>query len=244
MGIPDAEGQGFAEGLPDLPPEWGRIVVPDDPSDLAEEALLVRRELGGRARRERWRRRLGGTDPRLLGLPALIVLVLAVTAAATLLVAAWPRSSRGGGDRPTVVPRPTSTGPVGRTGHPLPALDLVDAGQAPVPLRGLLPAVIILVDACSCTEQVAAAVAAAPEGLHVLVVGAGVRMPALPPPAGPPMVRAVADPTGGLRTFLGVPARAGSTTVVLVHRSGTVQRVLPEARSVEDYRAELGTLVG
>lgn len=35
----------------DLPPEWGRIVIPDDPAALAAEAEAVRREL--RARRSR-----------------------------------------------------------------------------------------------------------------------------------------------------------------------------------------------
>src|SRR3954464_9707963 len=32
-------------GLPDLPPEWGVIIIPDDPSELAPEIDEVRREL-------------------------------------------------------------------------------------------------------------------------------------------------------------------------------------------------------
>lgn len=60
MGMPDAEGH----GLPDLPPEWGRVVVPDDASALAEEAAQLRRELRRRSSATRWRRRLGLTPAR------------------------------------------------------------------------------------------------------------------------------------------------------------------------------------
>ncbi|NED59061.1 hypothetical protein G3I24_50295, partial [Micromonospora aurantiaca] len=70
MGVPDADGQGPPDGLPGLPPEWGRVVVPDDASALADEARQVRRELR-RARQGSGRR----TGPARLGLPALILLV-------------------------------------------------------------------------------------------------------------------------------------------------------------------------
>ncbi|MER7168839.1 hypothetical protein ABT336_22575 [Micromonospora sp. NPDC000207] len=245
MGIPDAEDQGPTDGLPDLPPEWGRIVVPDDLSALADEATLVRQELRAEARRRRWQRRLGGTGSRVVGLPLMILLVIAVTATTALLSGAWPRPPRGG-DRPTVVPYPTATG---LAGHSLPALDLVDSDQDPISLRGLLPAVIILVDGCVCAAQVADAVSAVPEGVTVVTVtGDTAPVPAPTPtsddahPINPQTVRALADPAGGLRAFLHLPARPDSTTVLLVHRSGTVQRVHPEVRAVDDYRAELVSL--
>src|SRR5690606_6148008 len=57
-----SDGGNRPDGLPGLPPEWGRIVIPDDPADLAEEATEVRRELRREARRRRIR--------RLLRLPA------------------------------------------------------------------------------------------------------------------------------------------------------------------------------
>ncbi|KXK58890.1 hypothetical protein AWW66_27275 [Micromonospora rosaria] len=243
MGIPDAGGHGSADGLPDLPPEWGRVLVPDDAAALADEAALVRRELRREAARRRWQRRLGGTGHRVLGLPLLILLVVALTTTAALLAVAWPRPPRGG-DRPTVVPYPS---PSGLAGRPLPAVDLLDADQSPVPLRGLLPAVIILVDACECAAQVAAATAATPPGVHVVLVGPSAApgdggTGTGPPPGGPP-ARVLTDPSGSLRAFLQVPPRADSATVLLVTRSGVLHRVVQQARTVEDYRADLVALV-
>ncbi|GGM30332.1 MULTISPECIES: hypothetical protein [Micromonospora] len=235
MGMPDAEGPGPTDGLPDLPAEWGRVVVPDDPSALAAETALVRRELRGQARRRRWQRRLGGSGHRMLGLPVLILLVVALITTGALLAGTWPRPSRGG-DRPTVVPYPTP--PTGLAGRSLPALDLVDAEQSPVSLRGLLPAVIILVDTCECADQVAEAVAAAPPEVSVVPV-TGDRTG---PPTTAPPVRPLADPAGGLRAFLRLPGRPGSATVLLVDRSGTLLRVVAEVRTVEDYRSDLAAL--
>ncbi|MEV0805584.1 hypothetical protein [Micromonospora sp. NPDC050200] len=240
MGMPDAEGHGPSDGLPDLPPEWGRVVVPDDASALAEEAEQLRRELRRRASGTRWRRRLGltphpdGRSP--LALPALILLVALLTTIGGLLAVTWPRSPRGT-ERPTVLPASPGT----LTGRPLPALDLVDAGQSPVPLRGLLPAMIILVDACACTEQVAAAAAAAPAGVSVVTVTGGRTVGPDPVTGGP--IRALADPAGGLRAALHLEPRPGTATALLVDRSGTVHRVIPDLATTADYRADLTQLV-
>ncbi|WP_410814615.1 hypothetical protein [Micromonospora sp. 067-2] len=229
MGRPDAEGQGPSDGLPDLPPEWGRVVVPDDASALAAEAAQIRREL---------RRAAGqpGDGLRALALPLLVLLVALLTTVIGLLAITWPRANRGA-DRPT--PAPYSP-PAAVTGRPLPALDLVDTGQAPVPLRGLLPAMIILVDGCTCPDLVADAAAAAPAGVAVVTVTGGRTVTALPP-AGRD-VRALADPAGGLRSFVGQPARPGSATALLVDRAGVVTRVLPELGPIDAYRADLTAL--
>ncbi|PZF94960.1 hypothetical protein [Micromonospora deserti] len=225
MGKPDADGP----GLPDLPPEWGRVVVPDDASALAAEAEQVRRELrrGGRA---------SGRQPTL-ALPLLVLLVAVLTTLAGLVAVSWPRSSR------TYVPATPApyAPPAGLTGRSLPALDLVDAGQSPVPLRGLLPAMIILVDGCACPSQVAEAATAAPTGVTLITV-AGDRAVAAPPAPGAAAVRPLADPAGGLRAFLHLPARPGSATALLVDRSGVLVKVVPEIRSAEDYRADLARL--
>ncbi|SCL14590.1 hypothetical protein GA0070624_0469 [Micromonospora rhizosphaerae] len=242
MGMPDAEGHGPPDGLPDLPPEWGRVVIPDDASALAEEARQVRRELRRRAAGQRGHHRLG-LAPRLdgqppLGLPVLILLVAVLTTLTGLVAVTWPRSPRSAGS-PTVVPYPTTSL---LTDRPLPALDLVDPDESPVPLRGLLPAVIILVDACPCPDRVAEAAAAAPPNVTVVTVAGGreVRRPA-PPSAGAP-VHALADPAGGLRAFLHLPARPGTATALLVDRNGTLVRVVPELGTVEDYRADLARI--
>jgi hypothetical protein len=240
MGMPDAEGHGPPEGLPDLPPEWGRVVVPDDPAALAEEARQLRRELRRQAAGRRWRRRLGlaprrdGRPP--LALPLLVLVVSVLTTLAGLAAVTWPRSSRSGGT-PTVVPYPTAT-PVAV--GPLPALDLVDAEDAPVPLRSLLPAMIILVDACTCPEQVRQAAATAPGGVTVVTVTEGRTVE----PATTPGVRALADPAGGLRAYLHLAGRPGTATALLVDRTGTLVRLVPALGPVDAYRDDLVRLAG
>ncbi|MFE9954884.1 TlpA family protein disulfide reductase [Micromonospora sp. NPDC005299] len=233
MGMPDAEGHGPPEGLPDLPPEWGRVVVPDDASTLAEEARQVRRELRRVRRQAIWRRRLGPVGRPSVGLPMLVLLVAVLITLTGLAAVTWPRSSRSGG-APTVLPYPTA--PVG----PLPALDLVGPDDAPVPLRSLLPAMIVLVDACPCAEQVRTAAAAAPPEVTVVTVtqdrSAGV--------ATAPGVRPLADPAGGLRSYLHLSAHPGTAAALLVDRQGTLVRVVPELGPAADYRDDLARLAG
>ncbi|MFI7431053.1 hypothetical protein ACIBPB_29075 [Micromonospora sp. NPDC049836] len=236
MGMPDAEGHGPPDGLPDLPPEWGRVVVPDDPSALAEEARQVRRELRRERRNSGGRHGAPRPAVRPLRLPLLALLISVLVTLSGLAAVTWPRSTRSGGS-PTVVPFPSATpGPVG----PVPALDLVDAGNSPVPLRGLLPAMIILVDACACREQVSTAAATAPRDVTVLTVTEG-RSAEAPPAAG---VRPLADPAGGLRAYLHLAPHPGTAAALLVDRDGTVVRVVPELGPVEDYRADLVGLAG
>ncbi|MEW2385787.1 hypothetical protein AB0873_27375 [Micromonospora sp. NPDC047707] len=227
MGKPDADGP----GLPDLPPEWGRVVVPDDASALAAEAEEVRREL---------RRQAQGHARRPVppfAVPLLVLLVAVFTTVAGLVAVTWPRSPRA---TPSVSAPAPYAPPAGLTGRPLPALDLVDDGR-PVPLRGLLPAVIVLVDGCACGHEMAGAASVAPPGVTVVTVDAdpAVRVPS--PPTGT-MVRTLADPAGGLRAFLHLPARTGVATALLVDRSGTLVKVVPEVRSTEDYQPELAGL--
>ena len=224
MGKADAEGP----ELPDLPPEWGRVVVPDDASALAAEAEEVRRELGLRvaSRSRRWR-------PSTV--PVLVLLVAVIAAVAGLATVTWPRAGRG-------TPEPAASGPdpasAQLTGRALPALDLVDAGQSPVPLRGLLPAVVLLVDGCACPHRVTEAAAAAPAGVSVVTVGAESPRAA---PAGS-NVRALGDPAGGLRAFLHLPARSDAVTALLADRTGRIVLVVAEVGSIADYQAELATL--
>ncbi|MCX4469680.1 hypothetical protein OOK41_05095 [Micromonospora sp. NBC_01655] len=241
MGMPDADGHGPTDGLPGLPPEWGRVVVPDDASALAEEAAQVRRELRRQAGRSRWRRlpglavRRAGRPP--LGLPLLVLMVALLTTVAGLFAVTWPRTPRSG-DRPTVVPYPTATD---LTGRALPALELVDAEESTVSLRALLPAVIILVDGCPCPDRVAEAAALAPPGVTVVTVH-GTRAPRPTPVPSGAVVRPLADPGGGLRAFLRLSSRPDTATALLVGRTGTLVRVVPDLRSADDYRADLARL--
>src|SRR6476660_1699087 len=98
-------------GVPGLPPEWGTVVIPDDPSELAAETQAVRRELRGQLRRARWRRRFGlptrptrrrSEDAASLGVPVLIMAIAVLATLTSLFAVAWPRQTR-------TVPPPSST---------------------------------------------------------------------------------------------------------------------------------------
>ncbi|MBY8873163.1 hypothetical protein K7640_15110 [Micromonospora sp. PLK6-60] len=250
MGKPDADGHGPPEGLPDLPPEWGRVVVPDDASALAEEAAQVRRELLRRATTRAGHPPDELAEGRLpLRMPLLVLLVTVLTTVAGLAAVTWPRNPRGNA-RPTVVPQSAAAD---LTGRPLPALDLVDPDQRPLPLRGLVPAVIILVDGCACPERVGEAASAAPAGVSVVTVAAGRTVSPTPSEPGPTgrgpsapaaAVRALADPAGGLRAFVRVPPRPDTVTALLVDRYGILVELVPQVGTIEDYRSELVRLAG
>jgi len=231
MGVPDADGQGPPDGLPGRPPEGGRVVGPDDASALADEARQVRRELR-RARTAAGRR----TGSLRLGLPALILLVSVLITLAGLAAVTWPRTTRSGA--PTVLPHGGGAAP--QPVGPLPALDLVGADDVPVPLRSMLPAMIILTDACACAEQVTAAAGAAPPGVTVVTVTAGRRAGS----ASVPGVRPLGDPAGGLRSYLHLSAQPGIAPALLVDRQGALVRVVPELGPLSDYRADLARLAG
>jgi hypothetical protein len=93
----------LGNGPPDLPPEWGEVLIPDDASELDEEAATVRKELRKESRRarrhvwgDRWRRRLhlpqridDPEEPSLL-LPMLVLGVALLITLLSLLMIAWP----------------------------------------------------------------------------------------------------------------------------------------------------------
>ncbi|WFE26282.1 hypothetical protein O7623_23510 [Solwaraspora sp. WMMD791] len=263
-----SDGAGAPDDLPQIPADWGPIVVPDDPAALAAEAELVRRELRRTRRRDRWHRRLGlrsdqvGHRPHeiaALRLPLTIMLVAVLAAMVSLFIVAWtdrPPPSPGQSAEPSVAPS-AAAGSATLPAGPLPALDLIDPAGRPVALHALLPAVILLVDSCDCADQVAAARGAAPAGVSVVAVtdrpdpAAGTDGNAATPatdgsdplPATEPAVHRLADPTGEIRDFVDVTPVADTATVLLVARGGDVVRLVPAARTTETYRADLAGLV-
>lgn len=217
------------DGLPGLPPEWGPIVIPDDLSELADEAAQLRREL----RRERWRSRLhlprralgGARRPRILLAPSIVMVLAILLTVASLFAAVAPGRTR-------------STG-VGRDrgGESLPDLVLADGQGTPVHLSDYRPAVVILVDGCACPDLTKATAAALPSGVALLLVGKeAVR------DSRPEGLR-LADPTGQLRAKVGAgTAVPEAATVLLVNRQGRIVRILPATRSVGDFSGELAGL--
>lgn len=246
-------GNGPPEGLPDLPPDWGTIVVPDDPAELADEAELVRAELV-RARAElvradlRRRQRqhrlwwlLGPDRPgqHSIRLPAalLVVLVLATLAGLVAVSRAggeWAEGGRPGDDATAAAPDA-----VVRLPGLLPALDLLDPTRGVVSVRSLLPAVILLTEGCGCADLIVATAEAAPPGTAVLVVA---RAAPQTPPGAASTVRPLADPAGELRTLLGLPDAAARAGVLVVTRSAEIIHAVPAAKSVNAYRVALSRL--
>ncbi len=229
------------DGLPDLPADWGPIVIPDDPAELAAEAAQVRRELRLSARHNGWRRRLGlrsatsGAAP--LRLCVLVVSIALLATLAGLFAIAWP-----GHQRPPGASRATPSHPPGRI---LPALDLVGEDGELVPLRGLLPAVILLVDGCTCADELDAAVRAVPPGVTVVAISGRRTVPALPtmPPPGGGTARHLTDPTSEVRASVQIVQRPGTASAVLVNRTAEILRTVPALSSTADYQADLARLV-
>jgi hypothetical protein len=230
-------------GVPDLPPEWGVVVIPDDPSELDRESLALRRQRRRSMRRAKWRRRLGlpartGSDDENppVGTP-LLIMAIAIVAALTSLFAIT-LSTRTGSGTTTTTQRPAAS-PV--TPHMI-NLSLPDAGGNQVSLQKSLPAVILVLDGCPCSQLIQDTVKAAPAKVHVLVVDR--TAPTLP--AGV-TADALADSQQALLATYGAgPDRnarpAGQVTAVLVDSSGSVIRTFSHAISIDDFRDALTAL--
>lgn len=222
-----SDGGNRPDGLPGLPPEWGRIVIPDDPADLAEEATEVRRELRREARRRRIRRLLRlparpDPDEQSIRIPLIIMAIAIVAALTSLFAVAWP-GQHGAPHR-------------ARPAGPVADLAFVDADGAEVRLRDVLPAAIVLVEGCDCGRFLAEVSVAAGDRVPVLAVAP--ELPGAPQAA----VRPLADPSDTLRTRLGLPAPNGTASVVLISQSGQVVRMVPRSRSVDQFRLDLLSL--
>jgi hypothetical protein len=229
------------DGLPDLPPEWGTIIIPDDPAELAHEAARVRRELRRRARRDRWRRRLrlppsgssGEEQSPALGVPLLIMAIAIVATMTSLFALTWPTKS---GPLTT----PASAAASAATPASVPDLTLSDANGTPFRLRNTLPAVVLLVDGCDCARLITDTAAAAPAKVAVIAVGR--TAPALPTPLPRGKLVAAADEAGGLRsTYASAPPAAG-VVVILIKGTGQVARTMAAVTKVDDFRLSLASL--
>jgi hypothetical protein len=223
-------------GLPDLPPEWGTIVIPDDAAELDHEAARLRREWRRTSRRNRWRRRLrlrpapnrADHDKPSLGLPLLIMSIAIIATMTSLFALAWPNHTGA---------RPTGSPTISTTAGTLPNLTLHTASGTPVRLRDNLPAVVLLVDGCSCNDLITAAVKAAPTQVTVIAVGRSA--PSVPNAPKTGKLITVADPQATLRgTFGGSPPNAG-VVALLVKTGGTVTRSVSSVTTVDAFRNQL-----
>src|SRR5574342_980682 len=85
-GWPPEDGGSHRDDLPGLPPEWGTVIIPDDPGALAKEADAVRRELRRAGRGRALRRAVGlppavtsGDEPGGVSIPLIIMGVAILT---------------------------------------------------------------------------------------------------------------------------------------------------------------------
>jgi hypothetical protein len=238
-------------GVPDLPPEWGVIVIPDDAAELDDEATALRREWRRATRINRWRQRFGLAPVRLAGrrpgsslaLPLLIMAIAIVATLTSLFALVWP-------NHPTR--RATNAEPSAATSAAtLADVTLFDAQAKPVRLRDTLPAVLLLVDGCDCGSLISATASAAPSTVTVVAVAHAA--PPLPGRSAPPgdaaasgaaaaRVRAVADPAGVLlRTFHSGASATGEAVAVLVKRGGQIMKAIA-VTGIDQLRPELAQL--
>jgi hypothetical protein len=199
-------GGGPFDGLSGMPPEWGPVVIPDDPSALDAEAQVIRKEFRRDARRYRWRRRLRLSAPRTreapsLGVPLAIMAIAVVATLISLFAVAWPGSYQGGpnGDAVTTRARPLT----------LPDLTLLDTDGVPVRIRDAAPAVVLLVDGCRCEGVIANLTGTVDPRLGVLVVTTP--DPNASASAGPPGAGPGGNPSAGSSPNAGSSPSARST---------------------------------
>jgi hypothetical protein len=240
---------GSPDDLPDLPEEWGVIVIPDDLSELADEVEAVRAELELTRPRTRWQRfaarpavrRLHRAGAAGMRAPVLIIALAVLVTLASLFASAWS-----GPARSPATQRTANTGDDRR--DTLPALELVGSDGQTVALRGRLPAVVLLTDGCDCARLVAETTAAVrPEVAVVAVTSAAPSAGTAPPTGATPQaqgktVRMLRDPTGELRSGLGLGRPDGTAAAVLVNRGGQIVRTFTRTASVEDLRPDLARL--
>jgi hypothetical protein len=218
---PDDGGEPYARDLPELPPEWGEIVVPDDISELDAEVRAVRREL------RRTKVRIGDREPVALRVPIAIMVVAVLMALVSLVVMTW--------GRPPLRPMPSATLSATAGGTDLSGIVLREGNGAPVALPPLLPAVVLLVDRCGCPDLVRDVAALAPAPVTVIAVG----LVSPGGPAGqdraafPANVRLLADPMAHLASRF-TPAPGPTATAIMVDMTGRVVGLVRGARRIAD----------
>jgi hypothetical protein len=254
---------GSPDDLPDLPEEWGVIVIPDDLSELSDEVRAIQAELRVVPPRTRWQRlaarpavrRLRRIGTAALRAPVLIISMAVLVTVASLFASAWS-----GPTRSPATQRTANT--TDDRGDSLPVLDLLGADGQLVPLRGKLPAVVLITDGCDCARLVADTIGAVRADIAVVTVtsgtagsasagtagntGTGAATENTPatgkaPQAQGKTVRALRDPTGGLRASLHLDAPNGTATALLVNLGGEIVRQVAPT-TVADLRPALALL--
>ncbi|GAA0544824.1 hypothetical protein GCM10010172_28040 [Paractinoplanes ferrugineus] len=252
MAGPNESGGWSPDDLPDLPEEWGVIVIPDDLSELSDEVDAIRAELREIEHPSRWQQFLNRPGMRQIRkvangavrAPVLIITLAILVTVASLFASAWP-----GPTRQPAAQRTAST--TATRAAALPALELVNADGQAVSLRHDLPAVILLIDGCECDTLIADTIAAVRPEIVVITVAGAVTAAAsagtAPPTGAAPQaqgktVRVLHDPSGTVRTQLKVGAPDGTAAALLVDKAGVIIRTDARTASVDTFRPDLARL--
>jgi hypothetical protein len=242
---------GPPDDLPDLPEEWGVIVIPDDLAELSDEVDAIRAELRLTEGPTRWQRLLRRPGMRLLHrlatgavrAPVLIISMAVLVTIASLFASAWP-----GPPRQPTAQRTSST--TGDRLTSLPALELTGADGRNVPLTAQLPAVIVLTEGCDCDQLVADTIAAVRPEIAVVTItgkvassaGAGTPPTGAAPQAQGKKVQVLHDPSGDVRRQLKVGVPDGTAAVLVVDRDAKVVRNLLRTISIDEFKPDLDRL--
>lgn len=242
------EGEGMPPsdngGVPDLPPEWGVVVIPDDPSELERESVALRRQRRRSLRRAKWRKRLGlparsGAEDENppVGTP-LLIMAIAIVAALTSLFAITLSTRTGSGTATT-----TQRAAAPAFTPQMIDLSLPTATGTEVNLQRTRPAVILVLDGCGCGQLIQDTAKAAPP--HVKVVVVDKIAPTLPAGVAANTI-ALSDPQQSLLATYGSgpdhnanPAR--EVTALLVDSSGVI-RPFNHFKAVADFGNALDAL--
>jgi hypothetical protein len=242
---------GSPDDLPDLPEEWGVIVIPDDLSELSDEVAAIRAELRETEHPTAWQRFLSRPAMRrvrkvasgAVRAPVLIISMAVLVTVASLFASAWP-----GPARQPATQRTASTTAT-RAATALPALELINADGQAVSLRRDLPAVILLIDGCDCAALVADTINAVSPKITVVTVAGAVTTSAgtVPPPGATPQaqgksVRELHDPANSVRSQLKLGAPDGTAAALLVDNAGQIIRTDARTASIDTFRPDLARL--
>ncbi len=212
------------------------------PRHVLTKYWLAHVDLGGPSRSRIWRQATCGVA-RVENAVLIISMAVLVTVA-SLFASAWPSPSRAPATQRTASSTDAAAGGM------LPALELIGADGAHVPLRAQRPAVILLTDGCDCAELVTGTIDAVPARITVITVTKGTATASAagtPPTGATPQaqgktVRALRDPTGELRKSLNLADPDGTATAVLVSQSGQIVRTVNRVKSVETFRPDLARI--
>lgn len=221
--------------LPELPSD---VTIPDDLSELADEAEQIRRELADQRQAGThggvpWGRGGPADAEPSIGVPLLIMSVAVLITLVSLFAMAWSGSGRTDQAGPGPASPPST----------LPDVRLADAAGQPVQLVRNLPVAILLVEECGdCAGLIVDTVASAPPGVTVAAVGTS----APERPAGlnldDPAPLLLADQDGALRTQLGLGAATNTATVVLVNEDNQITQRLLGVTTASQFQPELAEL--